>query len=387
MSAFTSYRSWLTDMSCTKDYVTFFEEEFAKALLEIDVKSSPGNCSLSAYGTTNGQVLGWDGERFDPRRVENLKRVVWFRMGQLIEGEDVSDTINVFIKPEPHSQAKVEEGRWRLISAISLVDTMIDRILFGWLARNCLRTVGETPCLVGWSPVYGGWKELAWLYKDKSLLCLDKSAWDWTVPGWLVKLWLKLILELAFDAAEWWKALACIRFRLLFMEAAFEFSDNTIVLQQGLGIMKSGCFLTLILNSVGQSFTHYLANLRLGRVPRAGQPRSVGDDTLQEEPPEVQDYVKMIEDMGFKIKGKEPQQWIEFCGFGITTETCVPLYWKKHLFKIAYASDLGGVLRAYQVIYSNVPHALLHFQRLAIKFSAVDYLPTEEAKRLLNSTA
>nr|UNZ11822.1 putative RNA-dependent RNA polymerase [Tartas insect-associated virus] len=386
-AALSSYRHWAVDMSLTEDCRAYFNEEFAKGLTEIDMRSSPGNCSLSAYGTTNGQILGWDGEKFDEGRVELLKQTVWYRFVQLLNGETSCDTINVFVKPEPHSEQKAKENRWRLISAVSLVDTMIDRILFGWLGRVSLETVGLTPCLVGWTPLYGGWKELARLYQGNSVLCLDKSAWDWTVPGWLVLLWLRFILEITAGASDWWKSLICFRFRMLFKEAVFRFSDGTIVFQCGLGIMKSGCFLTLILNSLGQSFVHYLANIRLGRAPKVGQPRSVGDDTVQKEPEDVESYVKEIQKMGFVVKGVDPQDWVEFCGFGMTIETCVPLYWKKHLFKLQFASDLGGVLRAYQVIYANVEHALAFFQKIAIKVSAHDYLPAMEAKRILNSTA
>lgn len=63
-------------------------------------------------------------------------------------------------------------------------------------------------------------------------VCVDKSAWDWTVQGWVVDAW-KIALKRLCVAPE--------RFVALFESAVFRFHDGTRVQQDGKGIMKSGC--------------------------------------------------------------------------------------------------------------------------------------------------
>lgn len=349
------------------------------------MKSSPGLCSLSRMGSINKDVLGWDGETFDFERVELVRFAVRHRFDQLLTGKCVHDPINVFVKQEPHKRQKIIDGRFRLISAVSLIDTMVDRILFGWLGRVCLDTVGMTPSLIGWTVMNGGWRDLTLLYHKKPVLCLDKSTWDWTVPSWLVDLWRDFIVSLAVGSPDWWVRLVDLRFKALFEEPVFQFSDGTQIKQRVRGIMKSGCFLTIILNTVGQSLVHYLACHRLGWDLYRGQPRIVGDDTVQEAVLDLQLYVRAIESLGFKVKGAKVRSWIEFCGFAFANNTCWPAYWRKHLFSLKHAPFLLDTLLSYQLIYVNEPQMFAFLQRVAIDRVGPDaILPREEAEAVFN---
>jgi hypothetical protein len=49
---------------------------------------------------------------------------------ELVEG-NFCDPVRVFIKAEPHSTNKVNQDRWRLIFAVSVVDQIIERLLCG----------------------------------------------------------------------------------------------------------------------------------------------------------------------------------------------------------------------------------------------------------------
>lgn len=214
-----------------------------------------------------------------------------------------ADNIKVFVKPEPHKVAKLREGRLRLISGVSMVDTMIDRILFGWLAHKAMTTVSKTPCRVGWTPLMSGWRELRKRFIGKPILCLDKSAWDWTVQPWLIDVLFLFVNELAESPGHWWRCAAANRFNALFVSAKYEFGDGTIVQQEGKGIMKSGCYLTLLLNSVSQVALHVAASLRLGVDPTLNVPQAMGDDTIQVSPADLNGYVKEVEALGCKVKG------------------------------------------------------------------------------------
>lgn len=318
------------------------------------MSSSPGLCQFSVFGTTNGDVFNYENEKCDPERVEMVKLAVMSRMQMMMQGTVTYDDINVFIKPEPHKVAKIREGRWRLISAVSLIDTMIDRILLGWLTRQALNTVGRTPCLAGWSPMRGGWRYMWHRFGNKPVVCLDKSSWDWTVQPYLVDLWLEFLLELPIGATVEWKHLLRCRFEALFRSPVFQFKDGTRVTQGVCGIMKSGCYLTLLLNSVGQSMAHYLAMIRCSLSPYLCQPVCIGDDTVQEEVPDLEAYVRALQSVGAKIKGAKVRNWVEFAGFAFAKDTCVPAYWRKHLFSLQYG-DLALKLESYQYLYANEP--------------------------------
>nr|QHD64767.1 RdRp [Plasmopara viticola lesion associated sobemo-like 1] len=344
--------------------------------------STPGKCVLQRLGTTNGQILGWDGVNCDPERLKFVKAVVYDRFLRLKRGESHADNINVFIKQEPHKIDKIRDERFRLISAVSLVDTLIDRILFGWLGRRALNTVGKTPCLVGWTPLRGGWREMKAYYQNKPVICLDRSSWDWTVQEHVVDFWRQFVVALAPGAADWWVDMVNSRFDLLFRDARFEFSDGTVVQQPVTGIMKSGCYLTLLLNSVSQSYLHYLAQARLGESPRNCQPHCVGDDTVQFSMKDPLAYAKQLDLLGARVKGCKVQHWVEFCGFAFTN-TCFPVYWKKHLYKLKY-SNLSDVLVSYQIIYANEPEMFQLLQKIALRVDPELVLSGVEAKAIMN---
>lgn len=355
------------------------------AMQEIDMDSSPGLCQFRTLGSVNKDVFQYREGVCDPERVSMVRTVVYHRLGELIQGKHSVDPINVFIKPEPHKNAKIEEGRLRLISAVSLVDTLVDRILFGWLQRRALCVVGRTPCLCGWTPLKGGWRFLEARFSGTPVMCLDKSSWDWTVQPYMVDLWQAFIVEMGPGAAPWWLKAVQVRFDLLFRSSTFQFNDGTQVEQKYPGIMKSGCLLTLILNSVGQSMLHYLANIRMGYQPTVGQPITVGDDTVQRSHFEVERYVAEIAKLGAKVKGFKVQNWIEFCGFAVEKGTCVPAYWQKHLFKMQYG-NINDWLLSYQFIYANEPLMFEFLRRVALELGPQHVISIQQAKAVLNGT-
>lgn len=348
------------------------------------MKSSPGICQFSVLGSTNGEVFRYTPETgADPDRVQIVREAVLQRMRMMLDGTLVSDPLCVFVKPEPHTRRKLEQGRLRLISAVSLVDTLIDRVLLGWMQRNALQNIGATPCLTGWSPMGGGWKYLYKRFVGKPTMCLDKSSWDWTVQPYLVEMWLEFVLGIAVEHPQWWRTLVTGRFKCLFDEARFEFKDKTVATQNSPGIMKSGCLLTLLLNSVGQSLLHYLAMGRLGLNPLFNQPVCVGDDTVQETVEPLEEYVQQIENLGAKVKGFKVRNWVEFCGFAFANGTCVPAYWQKHLFKLKYA-NLEDCLESYQMIYANEPEMFEFLNRVAVEVSPVLALHPYQARAVMN---
>jgi hypothetical protein len=338
---------------------------------------------LSKYGTTNKQILLIDDfGNVNPDRFDLVKQIVRIRFDDVVSGKLIADDLNVFIKAEPITHKKFRENRDRLISAVSLVDTLVDRILFGWLQRKQRSSIGKTPCMFGWTPAYGGWKDLRAHFCGNPVLCLDKSSWDWTVQGHLVDFWYSFLTGLAIDAPLWWQRAVGVRLTMLFDKAVFRFKCGLRVPQVGRGIMKSGCFLTLTLNSVSQSYLHFLAALRVGEDPVSTQPICMGDDTVQLEVLSPRAYVVAMESFGCIIKGLKVRNYIEFCGLSIG-RTCRPAYWKKYLFLLQYG-DVEDRLDFFQRYFANVPEMRHFFQALAGIHAPGKQLSTNELLRYMN---
>lgn len=289
---------------------------------------------MSRLGPTVGQALGWDGVKFSPSRLEQFRQVVWARMDQIFAGTYEPYPINVFVKPEPHKLKKLSEGRERLILAVALEDTMIDRMLYGDMQRKMMQHWQDLPVKAGYSPIKGFFRLIAYEF-PRGGLSLDKSGWDWSVPGWLIGLWSDFLEDLAGEPPAWWIKLHRTRFESLYgPRCLYQFPDGHRTTQGFWGVMKSGCYNTLFLNSVGQVVLYILANLRLG-TPR-GRFWTVGDDTVEEPRKDVSEYVAQFEALGFTIKEVVQTQHVEFCGFLATKQACRPAYLNKHLFKAFY---------------------------------------------------
>lgn len=345
----------------------YFDQWFEIGINDLDVDSSVGKCQMKLYGSTIGVALGYTPETgFNQSRVAILKSMVRFRYDQLLSGQLISDPLNVFIKPEAHKIDKLRRERYRLISAVSLVDTMIDRVVFGPLQKRLLNTVFSTPCLVGWVPVSGGHHALRARFRHKKVLAVDKTAWDWTVKDWLVKGWAWFIRDMAVDPPPWWLLLVQARFAMLFRYCEFEFKDGSRVRQPGWGIMKSGCLLTLQLNSVGQSLFHYLAMMRMRRSPFDCQPICFGDDSIQELGFSVPEYIAHLELLGCLPKIESEGEEFDFVGWSFKRDWRIfPSYKRKHIFNILYGDEKTKyeLLDALQYYYPHDLDMLRFIQR------------------------
>nr|QYC92637.1 putative RdRp [Rhodnius prolixus virus 6] len=312
---------------------------FEHAVSELDKSSSTGCSYLRLLGPTIGDALKWDGVAYDPDRLEQLKRVVEQRLRNLSLGISDFDPIKVFIKQEPHKLKKREEGLWRNISAVSPVDSLIDRMLFGPYMDEVVENYQSYPCKIGWSPTRGGYRYMSALFGKGKKISLDKSGWDWTVPSWLVDEWLRFMLWTLPEDNKFARHLFKMRFLILFEQAIFELGDHFRVQQKFKGFMKSGCFLTIFLNSLGQSMMHYAAMILLGKNPLDYAPSAIGDDTLQKFFSFYEEYREKLRLLGCQPKPAEISEEIEFAGFLLSDSYYKPAYKNKHLFNIKFMDE------------------------------------------------
>lgn len=354
--------------------MNWFEEQFPKAVDEIDPTSIPGCCLLEKYGTINRDVLkittdDHGNRTYDETRLTLVKQLAKQRYLDLLNGTLISDPLKVFVKQEPHKIEKIREGRYRLIMGVSLIDTIVDRVIFGELLRTASRpsNILRTPCAVGWAPNRGGWRFISMFTRDG--FSIDRKAWDWTVTEWLVQIWEQFIKDLHPDHPNWWSNLVSIRFTCLFYSARFNFPDGQLIQQDTPGIMKSGCLLTLLLNSVGQTILHVLVHLRLKKNPYHNIPISMGDDTLQRPFDFMEPYAVELAKMALIKEAEYTHGYSEFIGFIYTKTGYYPAYWKKHLYQLRHLdpSVMRETLISYQMLWYHEPSMLKFIRGIAWK--------------------
>lgn len=330
-----------------KDFMSF--AHFCRAIDALEPTSSPGyplclNYSTIAdyFGTCDKLV--WSRDK---------KMMTWEMFNRFLSDPD--HYFRVFIKQEPHKPEKVQEGRWRLIFAASLMLNLLGKMLFGPQTERELASVGFIPSAYGFEMAHGGWARLKEIMDQKGLVTsLDKSSWDLFSPGWVYGLKRRLRSTLCLNPDQKWEELADLYYSLAYRKSKFVFSSGNVYSQEVDGMMKSGLPTTIDDNSTAQWFLHVLASIRCG-IP-VTELLSVGDDTIQ--PPITHPgYVEELEKAGCKVKSVEEASEQEFVGFRFRSDGVMPMYTIKHMSKVCHVktADLPDVLDSYMLLYAFDP--------------------------------
>lgn len=104
--------------------------------------------------------------------------------------DHLSDPVRVFVKQEPHKLAKIQQGRFRLISSVSLLDSLIERILYQRRAKFEIANWDSIPSKPGMGSTDENVsvlaKEMSDILREHGVLLDDDVAgWDWQVKWWL----------------------------------------------------------------------------------------------------------------------------------------------------------------------------------------------------------
>lgn len=319
------------------DFMTY--EHYRRVVEDLEWDSSPGFPYIYSHPHNRSFFSVVDGVP-DPARVE----AVWALVQQRLEARD-SDPIRLFIKPEPHSLKKIQEERYRLISSISVVDQIIDQMIFGFQNEAFLSNNHYTPVRVGWGWMKGGWRSV----RRQGMMACDKSGWDWTVSAWLVELELQVRKRLLVGDVDRWLDLAQYRYHELFVKNEFMTSGGLVFRVNKPGLMKSGCVNTIVSNSIMQVLLHARVSLELGQKTKGIW--AMGDDTLQ---PMVEDQERYVRQLSRYCKVKQVSNRSEFAGFYWDDDGSIePLYPAKHAYNILHVKekDLSVFSLSYNLLY------------------------------------
>lgn len=244
---------------------------------------------------------------------------------------NLCDPIRVFIKNEPHKTSKVEEGRLRLISNVSIVDEIIDRLVSQPQIEAEIANYSSIPAKAG----LGFTDEMSRefyesLPKDLVLASSDVSAWDWRFQSWMFVACMELDVRLCKrPTREWIKLLhnrtMCLSFK------HFMTSDGQAYSQVLPGIQASGSFRTTSWNCKARVMAAYMVG--------ASWAAAMGDDAIEEYLPDanreykkigvvVTDYMESSEML--EATGAE----YEFCSHFYHPTKAIPLNWVKRLYNL-----------------------------------------------------
>jgi len=160
--------------------------------------SKPGIPYARKY-RDNAHFIKEDRELIIELVIDRLKRLALSDLEsedpvQLVQ-EGLVDPVRLFVKNEPHSERKRRENRWRLISGVSLIDQLVERLLFSAQNKTEIQTWMSHPSAPGLG--LSDDNQLADLYLRIQALIGDGQAAEADITGfdWSVKAW-----ELMLDA-------------------------------------------------------------------------------------------------------------------------------------------------------------------------------------------
>ncbi|WBK56456.1 P1-P2 fusion protein [Triticum yellow stripe virus] len=332
---------------CARDQLSWqsFKEDFIEAVQSLQLDAGVGLPMIAAGLPTH---RGWVE---DPKLLPVLARLTFDRLltmskarlvarspEQLVR-EGLCDPIRLFVKQEPHKQSKLDEGRYRLIMSVSLVDQLVARVLFQrqnkseialWSAIPSkpgfgLSTEDQTRHFmevlagdVGASPeeICDNWRDL--------LVPTDCSGFDWSVSDWMLADDMEVRNRLTMDCNELTRHLRSVWLQGI-SNSILCLSDGTMLAQTRPGVQKSGSYNT----SSSNSRIRVMAAYHCG----ASWAIAMGDDALEAPDSDLSKY----KSLGFKV---EVSGELEFCSHVFKTpDLAIPVNANKMLYRLIHGYD------------------------------------------------
>lgn len=229
--------------------------------------------------------------------------------------QDMCDPIRLFVKNELHSIDKVETGRFRLIASVSLIDQLVERVLFSEQNKLEIDNWATTPSKPGLGLHDEGLEILqANMAEFKRPVETDVSGFDWSVKGWALHLDAVARLRLAGYATpirysatyEYSNAEKIVLNRVACLASSvLVTSDGGVFAQARPGIQKSGSYNTSSSNSRMRWMMAMLAG--------AEKAMCMGDDCIEEF---CDGAFEVYQNLGLLIKSYEEgslEQGLSFC--------------------------------------------------------------------------
>lgn len=296
----------------TPEWESAFEQSFSKALGDMATDKTPG-ALWNSLGSDNGTVLGSHPELVLEQTRQLCEKCLKDDFDRLTAADMFVRTgvaYKVFVKSEPHSIAKLDEGRQRLVFASPLHMTILERMIFGKQNDTDIDNWNVVPSKPGLTMDRDG----AWALRGNvepfvSPVSTDQSGWDWHVPDWLMFADVEVrrcLLEGPELEISSWHRIARNMTHLLARKTVL-FSDGTFYVQSddNAGVWPSGSYRTSGTNSRMRVLIRRLACGNSNII-------TMGDDAVEDD---VENIQTCYLEYGFVLKPPEPvtSDRFEFC--------------------------------------------------------------------------
>jgi len=289
---------------------------------------------------TNGDLIKARGPEF-------LVQLVRRRLEEAFHtGKLESDYVRYFVKGEAHKLAKVKEGRFRLIASLSVVDQLIDRLVFDFQLLAEIENSASIPVKNGLDFLRGGldatFKRLRWGPK-KHMCWKDVRAWDWHFKDWMYDFYYDLKRRICRNWSEDEDF-----FQFIFRQRISCVANAKAILSSGqtyeqtiAAVMRSGWLCTLSCNSncnVGLKVLYALDSSH-EFIPEVHQIIAIGDDALEALPEgEEEEYKAWMEGQGFTLKHCEsgPLERAEWCSRNFALHNGNWVWWTQNIEKFIW---------------------------------------------------
>lgn len=338
-SGFHTYKMGVTDKA------------IKEAFHQVTFKSGPG-VPLAALATTKGEFVDKYldlGVRAVRQRLHllNSTQPIPKTARELIQ-HGYCDPCRVFEKNEPHPLGKLEEGRTRIITSLSLIDEVIERLLFGPQNNAEIDQWEDIPSKpgIGFSDEQNAvfWNHIKDFVAEAAES--DISGYDFSVQFFMfvMDLHVRRLCNGASKDSAWWR-IATNRIRCLTL-SVFVTSDGEMFEQLVAGIMKSGSYITSSTNSRIRVMSSDLVGSEWAEA--------MGDDACEQW---IENAIEKYHELGFRMKFyRRCSGNIEFCSHLYSDSGAYLLSHEKGLFNLLNSPPSLELLAQFLHEYRGSPH-------------------------------
>lgn len=310
------------------------------AIANVKRSASPG-FPYAAYegGKDNGTFIDTYRDELRMMVLQRLVKLAAYDVENLSSSECVEeglvDPVRMFIKNEGHPLRKQKSETWRLISSVSIVDSLVESVLSRFLNKKEIQNWPNIPSKPGMGDTDFDREILLRTLSqvpERGWAAADVTGFDWSIQPWEIELDAERRRRMMKLQPNSWAARALKTRAKLFSRMVFCMSDGTLMEPDIPGIQLSGSQNTSSLNS---TVRFWIASLVGARVAVAN-----GDDCLEEY---VEGAVEKYRTLGHPLKfyGIQKDQ-LEFCSlqFNLSEQTVRAVNMDKSLFNLVDKEEL-----------------------------------------------
>jgi hypothetical protein len=248
----------------------------------------------------------------------------------------VVDPVRVFVKTEPHKEAKALMKRWRLIWSCGLVDQVIERFLYTNVTKSEISRWLQCPSKPGMGSSDPDLAALAGMIADQMsytgmLADTDVSGWDMSLKRWtLLVAEFSYYLQMPYSVSSDYIVLAMWRNNLACKPIAVT-SNGDFFRIDSVALMLSGRFVTSWLNS----------RARVSLIALRGYTgMAMGDDCIEAVAKEDKQLLQFYQTLGYPSEVEYHESWINsnFCSLRFFLKDdmvqALPANWSRTLYRL-----------------------------------------------------